>query len=58
MNCYDYRKKVFSVEDLQFSEATLVNIPLDAQAPNTVEALVASLLISSCVQWAGPLPEA
>ena len=56
MNCYDYRKKVSSMEELQFSEATLVKIPLENPATNTVEALGASLLISSRVQVSGPLP--
>lgn len=58
MNCYDYRKKVSSMAELQFSEATLVNVPLDDQATNTVEALAASLLISFHVGLSGPLPDA
>lgn len=44
------------MEELQFSEATLVKIPLENPATNTVEALGASLLISSRVQVSGPLP--
>lgn len=46
MKCYDYGQKVSSVEELQFSGATLVNIALDNPATNTVGALAASLLIS------------
>lgn len=43
---WDYGQKVSSVEELQFSEATLVNIALDNPATNTVGALAVSLLIS------------
>lgn len=58
MNCYDYRKEVSSVKELQFSEAALVNVSLDDQATNTVEALAASLLISFHVQLSGPPSDA
>lgn len=57
MKCYDYRKKASSSEELQFSEATLVNIALDNPATNTLGALVASLLISSHIPLSGPLPK-
>lgn len=45
-------------EELQFSEATWVNISLDNQATNAVEALGASLSISFLAQLSGPRPEA
>lgn len=57
MKCYDYRKKASSSSELQFSEATLVNIALDNPATNTLGALVASLLISSHIPLSGPLPK-
>lgn len=46
MNCYECRKNTGSMEQLEFSEATLVNIPVDDQAASTGAAPAAPLLIS------------
>lgn len=46
---YDYGQKVSSVEELQFSEATLVTMALANPATDIVGALAASSLTSSHV---------